>query len=95
MNLLDFPKCCGIKICANFGNTKTAIDQNNYTPEEIDKFLCNNLSNYYQHIATINSDQYKIVAPILRKYKFRQVSKFKYAGHGNVIYTYIRIPQND
>lgn len=95
MRVIDFPACCGIKICADFGNTPTALYSNPHTPQEIDKFLTNNLNDYYQFIATINSDQYKIVAPVLKKHKFKQVSKFKYAGHHNVIYTFIRMPQND
>lgn len=95
MQIVDFPSCCGVRICKDFGNAKTASHIAKHTPEEIDNFLSQNIGNFRQMIAMINSEQYKVVAPVLRKHKFKQVAKFKYAGHGNMIYTYIRIPQKD
>lgn len=95
MKISSFPDCCGAKVISSFGNTVTALDRKEYTPEDIDKYVKEQIGFYpnQQLLSIINSDQLKVVAPVLKKNGFKRVAANYHSGHGNNIFTFIRIPE--
>lgn len=87
MQRSSFPVCCGAQILASFSNTSTAIDGNNYTPEQIGEFLDKNEGYDSLSVAILNEEQIQKMGKEFKKRGFVFGKPAYHPAHG----TYLRI----
>ena len=89
MEATEFPKCCGLEILTDFGNTDTALNKTAYTDKEVENFL--KTRPYLTTIVALNSDQYNKLKKVFWKNGYKQISKFHHTGHGKNIHLMLKI----
>src|SRR6476646_47198 len=83
--------CCGILVLSGFGNTSTAIDRNEYSKEEVSKFLDDKIkSNEWQRfgifLATLNQEQYDLFKDLFLERGFISSERNYHPNHDSYIY---------
>lgn len=76
----QFPVCCSVTLHTDFGNTSAAMNNNNYTREDVKNYLKNHTT-YGIHTIVLNEEQDKAIGKEVRKAGFKCVKKTKRNGN--------------
>lgn len=94
MRSREFPTCCGINLLTEFGNTSTAINDTNYTVEQVDAFLKKHNTPYNKalNMIVLNNEQREKLKKVLydNGYRLTRLKGYYHPAHQTEIFIYIR-----